>query len=173
MAAGARARARGAAVVRGLERAGVPHPAALAAVLVDIIGYYAGYSAYVALALLVLRLRHALSGALIAGAVGVMVIGAAISAGALWLAVSPPADPAVAPRGVRRLPVIAKVAASLSGADPRLVTSPALLSTAAALRFGNFALDALTLGWWRPRPVTAWCATGCGWRYPAPEGGAR
>ncbi len=128
-------------VVRTLQARGVPHPVALAAVLVDLVGFYAAYGLAVAVALAVLRAHHDLSWAILVTAAVFALLGFAIDGGALWIA----APERRLPPLLARIRPLERTVASLSEADPALVRDPRLLARAFLLRVGNFALDAFTL----------------------------
>jgi uncharacterized membrane protein YbhN (UPF0104 family) len=128
-------------VVRGLERDDVPHPVALGAVLLDLVGFYVAYGAFVGLALVLLRQHHDLPAALLGMAGALVLLGVALSAGAMWLA-APDRKP---PAFVARIRPLARAVDAITGADPSIVRNPALVATAGALRLGNFLLDAFTL----------------------------
>lgn len=128
-------------VVRALEKRGVPHPVALSAVLLDLIGYYAAFGVVIGFGLLVLRAHHDLSAIVLAMAAAIAALGIGICGGALWMT----APGRVVPGWTRRWPRVERAVSSLVSADTALLRSPTLLVRAFVLRGGNFALDGLTL----------------------------
>lgn len=127
-------------VLEGLKARGVARPIALAAMLVDQLGFLLSFNLSVVLALGWYAHRDLLPPALVGiGAVGVT-IGLGLIALFLRLA-----------RGARELPPwlarnrqASELAADVLAADPALVRSPSLVAAATALRLGNVALDAAT-----------------------------
>jgi uncharacterized protein (TIRG00374 family) len=128
-------------VLDALERHGVKKAVALAAVMVDEVGYLASYGIWLGIAVAVLTFHHQLSPVVLALAVVAIAIGAALTGGVMWLATSGRS----VPRWVSRWKRLDAMVQPLLSAEPTLVHDPVLLLAATALRFGNFALDALTL----------------------------
>ncbi len=128
-------------VVLALERRGVPRSTAVAAVLVDLIGYYIAFAVAIGLSIAVLAAHHDLPAIVLGMAVGIAVLGTAISVSALRIA-APGREP---PRWFRRWPAARRAIDAVASADPALVRLPRLLLRAGILRTGNFALDGLTL----------------------------
>jgi uncharacterized membrane protein YbhN (UPF0104 family) len=128
-------------VVRAFEARQVPRPAAVGAVLVDIVGYYAAYGMAVAVAVGLLGAHDRLSWPIIGSSAALVLLGFGLAGGALWIATPGRQLPGV----LARIKPLRKAAETLSAADPAVVRDAPLLFQAFALRFGNFALDALTL----------------------------
>lgn len=128
-------------VVKALELRGVPHAVSLAAMYVDLIGYYCGFGVAVGLALAVIAAQDELSPLVLGMAAAISLMGVGICGGILWIS-----SPGRRLRGwLARFRPLRHVVATLAQADTRLLHSPALLVRAALFRFGNFVLDALTL----------------------------
>jgi len=128
-------------IVRAMESHGVPHDAAVSAVLVDLIAYYMAFGAALGFALAVLWVHHDLSPIVLGMAAGVTLLGVIISVGALRIT----APGRVVPALLLRWGPVRRAVASLRAADSGLLRDPRLLARAAALRTGNFACDGLTL----------------------------
>lgn len=126
-------------LLRGLAARGIPRAVAVAAVVVDLVGYYVGFALAAIAGLLVLHAHRPLPQVVLWLASGIVAVGFVVAGGAVWLAGRslPPALARVRP--------IAAAVGSLTGADPALVRAPGLLARAALLRTSNFALDGLTL----------------------------
>ncbi len=142
-------------VVRALQRRGVPVPAAVAAVLVDLITLYSAFSAAVLLALGILWRLHDLNALILSAVTLFSVVATAIPLAALWLSRG-----GGVPRWTRRLPRVAEVLEQISCAPRSLVRDRTLLLQAAALQLAIFLLDSSTL-WVLLRAV--------GWPTGAPE----
>lgn len=128
-------------VVKALERRGVPHPVSLAAMYVDLIGYYCGFGVAVGVALAMIASQNGLSPLVLGMAAAITLAGFGICGGILWVS-SPGRELHGWPARFRPL---RRVVASLAEADTALLRSPALLVRAGLFRLGNVVLDALTL----------------------------
>lgn len=128
-------------VVRAMEGRGVPHPTAVAAVLLDLIGYYGAFAISIGISLAVLAVHHDLSPVVLGMAASIGLLGAGITGGVLWIT----APGRAVPTGVLAWGPLRRAMASIGSADPVLVRTPSLLLRAWLLRTGNFACDGLTL----------------------------
>ena len=128
-------------VVRGMTAAGAPRRLAVAAVIVDLLGYYLAFGATLAGALALLWARRDLPPAVLAMAGGIAVLGGTICGGTLWLAT----PGRVIPPRTRRIPGLSTALEWLGDADQSLVRAPRLIGGAALSRLGNFVADGLTL----------------------------
>ena len=127
-------------VIHALETRGVDRPTAIAALLVDLVGYYAAYGVSVAVAVTYLRVQHDLHPTVVLTAAILVAVALALSVIALRL-------PGTArwPVFVHRVPALQRVLSTLADADPALVRRGRLLVMASVFRAGNVALDAFTL----------------------------
>ncbi len=128
-------------IVQALKRRGVPMSAALSAMLVDLVGYYAGFGVAVGLSLTVFAVHHELSAIVVGMAAAISLTAIVICGGILWLSAPGHRVPAI----LARVGPLRRAVATLAVADPALLRSPTLLLLAGLLRFGNFVLDAVTL----------------------------
>jgi uncharacterized membrane protein YbhN (UPF0104 family) len=128
-------------VVRALVQRGVPQAVAVAAMLVDLVGYYAAFGVAIGFAFAVIGKHHDLSPAVLVMAGGIAVLGIAISGTALWIT----APSREVPKWLQRWGIVRRALMAIGSADPELLRAPPLLARAWVLRLGNFACDALTL----------------------------
>lgn len=129
-------------VVRGLQRRGIPTPIALAAVLVDLLSYYAAYVVGVLITLVVLVHREHLEGFII-GLLAffvVMIIAVPLVVFALMAYGRRTRRPRWA-----RFRSVQKLLDAFGATPPHLVRNARLLALGAVLRLTIFALDAATL----------------------------
>ena len=131
-----------AAVMQSLEQRGVPRPAVVAAVAVDVGCYFAAYVLCLGAALVVLvRGGHA-SSLVVAAAALFLLFGAALAATVLTLSGRPTGSRLQA---LQRIPAAGHALGLLREADPHLARDPRLLLRATVLQLSIFLLDAATL----------------------------
>lgn len=129
-----------AVVIDVLGRDGLARPVALAAVVIDEIGYLASFGLGIGSALAMLAWWGEVPTPLL-GAAG-LALGAGMAMGVGIMVVTAPHRER--PRWVGRWGWTRKLYDLVTDADPALVRDPRLPLAAIGLRFGNFALDALT-----------------------------
>lgn len=127
-------------IVRALQRRGVELPAAIAAILVDLITLYAAYSVTVLVTLGILWRLHVLNRLILAAAALFALVATAIPVVALWLS-----QGGRVPGWARRFPRIGELLRQISGAPRHLVRDRTLLLRCATLQFAVFLLDSSTL----------------------------
>ncbi len=127
-------------VVRGLERRRVPTPLAIAAVVVDLLGYYVAYALGVAATLVILARHGRLETPLLVLVATFALVAVAMVVALLWLTLrdSPPA-------WARRFRPGQRLRGAFAAAPAALVRDPRLLAQGAVLRGAVFLLDAATL----------------------------
>lgn len=136
-------------VVRALRRRGVGMPEAMAAILVDLITYYATFSAVVLAALGILWWRHDLNGVILSVVTAFSLMATAVPAGALWLGRG-----GRVPGWTRRLPRMRRLLEQIASAPRNLVRDPAVLARGAALQLAVILLDSATL--WMVLRAVGW-----------------
>jgi uncharacterized membrane protein YbhN (UPF0104 family) len=130
-------------VVRGLERRGVPRPAAVAAMLTGLVAYYFGYLLATLLALAVLWRHGELGLVFLLPAAAVGLIAVALPLAMLALRRQAVRRP---PGWLERWPGMGDVTASLREAPAASLFAPRVLAETVLLQLAIFVLDALTLG---------------------------
>lgn len=136
-------------VVRGLRHRGVDLPAAMAAILVDLITLYVAFSAAVLVTLGILWRFHGLSKAILTAAALFSLLATAIPLTALWLS-----HGGGIPRWARRLPRVGDLLAQMSQAPRHLVRDRAVLLPCVARQLAIFLLDSATL--WAVLRAAGW-----------------
>ena len=129
-------------VVRGLLRRGVPRGLAIAAMLADLVSWYAAYALVGTAALAILWLRGELSRALVAIGAGFLLMATVVPLAILVLR----GREGSLPRWVRRLPWVNEVLAAISDAQPGAIFGGTLAPETVMLQLAIFVLDATTLG---------------------------
>ncbi|MCP3103282.1 flippase-like domain-containing protein [Myxococcus sp. K15C18031901] len=129
-------------VMRGLHREGAPPRVATAALLVDMVSFYAAQAVAVVLAILVLWFRARLHAAILGLATAFGALACAVPVAILWLTRHGGWTP---PRWTRRIPGFSSLLVSISQVPPELVRNKGLLLRASAWQFTVFVLDSLTL----------------------------
>ncbi|WP_163865288.1 lysylphosphatidylglycerol synthase transmembrane domain-containing protein [Myxococcus eversor] len=129
-------------VMKGLQKEGAPPRVATAALLVDMVSFYAAHAVAVVIAILTLWFRAQLHAAILGLATAFAALACAVPFGILWLTRHGGWQP---PRWARRIPGLTGLLESISQVPPELVRNKWLLLRAGALQFGTFLLDALTL----------------------------
>lgn len=127
-------------VVRALERRGVGLPEAMAAILVDLITFYATFAAAVLATLGLLWLRHELNEVILSVVTGFLLVAAAVPAAALWLGRG-----GRLPVWARRLPHLSQLLEQIASAPQGLVRDPVVLAEGSALQLAVILLDSATL----------------------------
>jgi glycosyltransferase 2 family protein len=136
-------------VVRALQRRGVEAPAAVAAILVDLMTFYAAFSGAVLAALAILWPLHDVNRAILAVVTLFSLMATAVPLTVLWLSRG-----GGVPRWTRRLPRIGELLAQVSGAPRDLVRDRTLFLQCAVLQLAVFVLDAATL--WTMLRAVGW-----------------
>lgn len=136
-------------VVRALRRRGVGMPEAMAAILVDLITFYATFSAVVLIALGILWRRHDLNGVILSVVTAFSLMATAVPAGALWLGRG-----GRVPGWTRRLPRMRRLLEQVASAPRSLVRDRAVLAHGAALQLAVILLDSATL--WLVMRAVGW-----------------
>jgi uncharacterized protein (TIRG00374 family) len=129
-------------VVRGLVRRGVPPPLATAALLMDLLSFYAAHALAVLLALGIVWVHHDLPPVLLTLAVLFAVIAVGVPGTILWLNRRGKRS---VPPWVRRLPILARVMQAMAAAPAELLHDRWLLLQTSTLQFVIIVLDAATL----------------------------
>jgi hypothetical protein len=129
-------------VVRGLLRRGVPRGLAIAAMLADLVSWYAAYALAGAAALAILWRRGELTGVLVAIGVACLVLATGVPLAILGLR----GRERSLPRWVQRLPWADEVFAAIADAQPGAIFGGTLATETVMLQLAIFALDATTLG---------------------------
>jgi P-type Mg2+ transporter len=127
-------------VLRALDRRGVARAVSMAAVVMDLVSYYAAYLVALVVAFGIVRARGALTPWMAAPAALFAALAAIVPA-ALVL-VSRGRRP---PAWIERLPFVRPALRALGEADPGLVRDPALIARCVCLQLAIVALDAGTL----------------------------
>jgi len=130
-------------VVRGLERRGIPGPAAMAAMLTGLVAYYLGYLLATLAAVAILWRHGELGLVILLPAAALCVIAVAVPLAMLALRRQAVRRP---PGWLERWPGMRDVTAYLREAPPASLFAPRLLAETALLQLAIFVLDALTLG---------------------------
>jgi len=129
-------------VVRGLLRRGVPHGLAIAAMLADLVSWYAAYALVGAAALAILWHRGDLNRALVAIGLVFLLLATGVPLVILGLR----GRERSLPRWVQRLPWANEVLAAIADAQPGAIFGVTLAAETVTLQLAIFALDAATLG---------------------------
>ena len=130
-------------VVRGLTRRGLSRPLATAAVLIDLVAFYAGQGLAVAAALAALLIDGSRSPWIIAAAVTFLVIAVVVPGAIFW--VHHWGRRAV-PRFVRKIAVVARFLETLAAAPRRVMRDWVLMLECTLWQLGVIVLDGVTLG---------------------------
>jgi uncharacterized membrane protein YbhN (UPF0104 family) len=129
-------------VVDALQRRGVPSAATMVAILVDLVAYYVGFAALLAISLGLLWYHHDLNITILIMA-GVFAVIALTIAGAIyWFSQHDKYPP---PGWLRRLPILRPFFDTLVTIPTHLLRDRMLLSQLLLLNVGIFVLDAATL----------------------------
>jgi Mg2+-importing ATPase len=129
-------------VVRGLERRGVPRSTCMAAVVVDLYGYYAAYVTGLATAFVVLGARGELGAPIVLTAAIFLSMGLTVVA---LITVLTTRLQRFVPGRILRLRLLAPLTSAVSEADPVLVRRADLIATSYKYQLVIFILDAATL----------------------------
>ena len=129
-------------VVRGLLRRGVPRGLAIAAMLADLVSWYAAYALVGAAALAILWHRGELNRVLVAIGVAFLLLATGVPLAILGLR----GRERSLPRWVQRLPWANEVFAAIADAQPGAIFGGTLAPETVTLQLAIFALDATTLG---------------------------
>jgi len=129
-------------VVRGLIRRGVPRGLAIAAMLADLVSWYAAYVLAGGAALAILWYRGELNRALVAIGVAFLLLATGVPLAILALH----GRERSLPRWVQRLPWAKEVLAAIADAQPGAIFGGTLAPETVTLQLAIFALDATTLG---------------------------
>jgi uncharacterized protein (TIRG00374 family) len=135
-------------VVRALQRRGVGAPAAVAAILVDLITFYGAFSVAVLAALAILWPLHDVNKAILVVVILFSLMAIGIPLAALWL------SRGTVPRWSRRLPRVGELVSQISAAPRDLVRDRNILVRCAVLQLSIFLLDAATL--WTMLRAVGW-----------------
>lgn len=129
-------------VVRGLVRRGAPNKTATAALLVDLLSFYAAHAIAVGVAILILWAHKELHPVVLVLATVFSGVAIAIPISILWLA--RPGQHKL-PTWMRRLPVVSYVLDRIAEAPSEVIRNRRLFWQASALQLAIFLLDAATL----------------------------
>ncbi len=129
-------------VVRGLLRRGVPRGLAIAAMIADLVSWYAAYALVGAAALAILWFRGELNRALVAVGVAFLLLATGVPLAILGLR----GRERSLPHWVQRLPWANEVFAAIADAQPGAIFGGTLAPETVTLQLAIFALDATTLG---------------------------
>ncbi len=129
-------------LLRGLARRDIPTSITMAALLVDIISYYAAYLIAVVISVSVLWLDHRANAAILGGATIFAVVVMAIPALIAWLR---HLGRASLPRWTTRFPKAVSLLKALLEAPLDSIRDPTLMTKAVLLQFSIFLLDSFTL----------------------------
>lgn len=129
-------------MVRGVVRRGTPVPAANAALIIALLGFYAAMIAATVASLLVLWTRHGASAVLIALTAALLVAAASVSAA---LIVMVRGNGSAVRRWLARIPLVRTFLDSFAQVPRTAIRDPVSLSGSFALQIANIALDAATL----------------------------
>ncbi|WP_404710397.1 YbhN family protein [Sphingomonas sp. MMS24-J13] len=130
-------------LVDRLTALGCPRGAAMAALLVSMVGYYAAYALLALIMLLVLALRHKATPVLAVLVLIFLVVALILPGAALWLR-SKGSRPL--PRRLERIGAIARLVHVIGEAPRDLIGRPGLIAQAALFNGLVFLADAATLG---------------------------
>lgn len=129
-------------LAQGLARRGVPSDAAVGAIVVDLVAFYAGQALACALALAVLYAHGELDAGILAVAAAFAILAVAIPGSTLALAAR---GLSRAPRVLLRHPSIRRLVELLGAAPPELLRDGRVLASTTALQFVVVLLDAASL----------------------------
>jgi uncharacterized membrane protein YbhN (UPF0104 family) len=129
-------------LLRGLARRAIPDRVAMAALLVDMVSYYAAYLSIVLIGVGVLWLRHQANTAVLTGAAIFVVVMIAVPGAVLWLR---RLGRTSLPGWLARFPKLASLAQAVVEAPSDLLRDRGLLARTTGLQLGVFLLDSLTL----------------------------
>ncbi len=129
-------------VVRGLLRRGVPRGLAIAAMLADLVSWYAAYALAGVAALAILWHRGELNRALVAIGAAFLLLATGVPLAILALR----GRERSLPRWVQRLPWANEVFTAIADAQPGAIFGGTLAPETVTLQLAIFALDATTLG---------------------------
>lgn len=127
-------------VVRGLDRRRVRRDASMAAVVVDLVSYYAAYGVALCLALGIVWLHGDLSALVVLTAALFVPLAAGVPAIALLASRG-----RALPRWITRLPLIRPLLGALAEASPGIAHDVRLIARCTGLQLAVFVLDAATL----------------------------
>ena len=127
-------------VVRALDRRGIPRGTSMAAVVVDLVSYYAAYVAALAVALGVVWVHGSLTLFIVLPAA----VFAPVAAGIPWVLVLVSRGRKL-PRWIRRLPIVGSGLRALAEATPGIAHDGSLIARCMGLQVAIFLLDAGTL----------------------------
>ena len=127
-------------VVRALDRRGVPRGASMAAVVIDLVSYYAAYALALCIALIIVWVHGNLSVVIAVPAAVFAPVAATIPTIVLLVSRG-----RALPRWVTRLPIIKGVLGALLEASPAVAHDAWLIARSAGLQLTIFVLDAGTL----------------------------
>lgn len=127
-------------VIQALDRRGVPRGASMAAVVVDIVSYYAAYLLALGVALAIIWVHRDLTW-LMASPVAIFApVAAAVPIAVLWVSRG-----RTLPRWVERIPLIRSALEALGKAKPAIAHNVSLITRCTGLQLGIIVLDAGTL----------------------------
>jgi uncharacterized protein (TIRG00374 family) len=129
-------------VVRGLVRRGVPPPLATAALLMDLLSFYAAHAGAVILAMGIVWVHHEMHPVILTLAVLFAVIAVGVPLTILRLNRRGSCS---VPSWVRRLPILARVVQAMAAAPAEILRDRWLLLQTSGLQFAIIVLDAATL----------------------------
>ena len=129
-------------VVRGLVRRSVPLPLATAALLVDLLSFYAAHAGAVILTIGIVWVYHDLHPVILTLAVLFAVIAVGVPLTILRLNRR---GSRIVPRWLRRLPILTRVVQAMAAAPAAILHDRWLLLQTSLLQFAIIALDAATL----------------------------
>jgi uncharacterized membrane protein YbhN (UPF0104 family) len=129
-------------VTRALHRLGLSGALALEALLIDILAYYGAFAASVVTAVVVLRLHHGVTGAVLAGVGAFSLILICVPGAILWLLRHRDFEP---PPWFRRRRIVSRLLDAIAQVSPERVQNPTLLLQATLLNLAVFVLDGATL----------------------------
>jgi len=129
-------------VVRGLVRRGVPPPLATAALLMDLLSFYAAHACAVTLAVGIVWVHHDMHPVILILAMLFAVIAVGVPLTILRLNRR---DSHIVPPWLRRLPLLARVVQAMTAAPAEILRDHWLLLQTSVLQFAIIVLDAATL----------------------------
>jgi uncharacterized membrane protein YbhN (UPF0104 family) len=127
-------------VVRALDRRDVPRGASMAAVVVDLVGYYAAYVLALGIALVVVGVRGELTPLMALPAGIFTAVAAAVPVALLWVSRG-----RTLPDWLKRLPFVKTALGALTEATPAMIHDVPLIIQCTGLHLAIHALDAGTL----------------------------
>ncbi len=127
-------------VVRALDRREVPRGTSMAAVVIDLVSYYAAYTMALAIALVIVWALGDLTPLMVLPACIFAPLAAAVPAALLWVSRG-----RTLPGWLERLPLIRPALRALAGATPAIAHDARLIMRCTGLQFAILALDAATL----------------------------